>query len=394
MGMEFRPYYFAREWTRMGHHVRIIGASYSHLRMKNPIVKQDFQKEMIDGIAYHWVKTGQYEGNGIKRALTMFQFVGKIWLAARQIAEKWKPDVVITSSTYPLDTYAGQRIAKFSGARLIHEVHDMWPATLIEVGGMSRYHPFIILLQLAENFAYKHSKYVVSLLPLAKEYMMRHGMSSEKFVEIPNGVVLGDWKQPEELPAKQKEFLEKIKEKGKFVIGYFGGHALSNALDILLDTAPKVKEKDICFVLVGNGVEKHRLINRVREENIKNVYFIEAVPKRTVPTLLMYFDGIYMGALDSPLYRFGICFNKMYDAMMAGKPILLAINTPVCTIEKYGCGIMVKNVEKDRLANAVEKLFQMSEDERLKMGELGKKAVVKYFNYTILASKFEKLFAR
>lgn len=45
-------------------------------------------------------------GNGVRRALTMFRFVGKIWLKAKVIAREWKPDVVITSSTYPLDTYA------------------------------------------------------------------------------------------------------------------------------------------------------------------------------------------------------------------------------------------------------------------------------------------------
>ena len=53
MGMEFRPYYFAREWIKMGHKVDIIAADYSHLRRINPDVKKDFQKENIDGINYH-----------------------------------------------------------------------------------------------------------------------------------------------------------------------------------------------------------------------------------------------------------------------------------------------------------------------------------------------------
>ena len=112
MGMEFRPYYFAREWIKMGHQVTILAGDYSHLRIKNPEVKKDFQKQMIDGIRYYWVRTGRYEGNGVKRALTMFRFVYKLWSNKRRIVKSLKPDVVITSSTYPLDTFAGQRIAR------------------------------------------------------------------------------------------------------------------------------------------------------------------------------------------------------------------------------------------------------------------------------------------
>ena len=40
MGMEFRPYYLSREWTRMGHRVTIIAGDYSHLRKKNPVLYQ------------------------------------------------------------------------------------------------------------------------------------------------------------------------------------------------------------------------------------------------------------------------------------------------------------------------------------------------------------------
>ena len=137
MGMEFRPYYLSREWIKKGHSVTIIAADYSHLRKNNPIVKRDFEREIINGIEYVWVKTGTYKGNGIARALTMERFVRKLFIYAKSIAEEWKPDIVISSSTYPLDTYPAQRIAKLAGAKYIHEVHDLWPSTLYEVGGMS-----------------------------------------------------------------------------------------------------------------------------------------------------------------------------------------------------------------------------------------------------------------
>lgn len=150
MGMEFRPYYMAREWIKEGHQVFIIAGDYSHLRKNNPMVNRDFEKENIDGIHYIWIKTGVYEGNGVKRALTMARFVSKLWIKAERIARGLKPDVVIASSTYPIDTYAAQRIAKGAHAGLIHEVHDMWPSTLTEIGGMSKYHPFVAAMRIGE----------------------------------------------------------------------------------------------------------------------------------------------------------------------------------------------------------------------------------------------------
>ena len=235
MGMEFRPYYFAREWVKMGHSVKIVAGDFSHLRTKQPEVKRDFQKEIIDGIEYRWVKTGNYKGNGIQRALSMFRFVGKLFIHSSKIAKVWKPDIVIASSTYPLDTYPAQRIAKKAKAKLIHEVHDMWPITPIEIGGMSKYHPFVMILQLAENSFCKHSDYVVSLLPNAKAYLKRHGMAENNFVFISNGVVLSEWENKEELPDKTRLLIEQIKTKYKFVLCFFGSHTKSYALEYIIE---------------------------------------------------------------------------------------------------------------------------------------------------------------
>lgn len=392
MGMEFRPYYLAREWVQMGHRVRIIAGDFSHLRIRNPKVKKDFQRENIDGIEYYWVRTGDYQGNGVKRALTMFRFVGKLWLSAGKIAEKWKPDVVITSSTYPLDTYAGQRIAKKAGARLIHEVHDMWPATLYEIGGMSRNNPFVLLMQAAENSAYQHSDKIVSLLPMAKEYMIKHGMEPDKFEHISNGVVEEEWENAEPLPDKHRKFFQEKKKEGKFIVGYFGGHALSNALDILLDTAKLVNDSDIIFVLVGDGVEKNRLLQRTKNEKINNIFFLPSVRKKSIPELIKMFDCVYAGSQESPLYRFGICFNKIYDSMMGGKPIICAITTAYSPVSEYKCGYMLNSGDLIGISNSIQKLKQMNYEDRVKFGINGTSAAKQFFTYRQLALQFNLLF--
>lgn len=392
MGMEFRPYYLAREWIKMGHRVRIIAGDFSHLRIKNPEVKKDFQKECIDGIEYYWLKTGEYQGNGVRRAFTMFRFVGKLWLSAGKIAGKWKPDVVITSSTYPLDTYAGQKIAKRAGARLIHEVHDMWPATLYEIGGMSRNNPFVILMQAAENSAYRHSEKIVSLLPKAKEYMIRHGMSPDKFEYIPNGVVEEEWQDTEPLPVEYEQFFQEKKREGKFIVGYFGGHALSNALDILLEVAKKIEDPSVIFVLVGDGVEKNRLIKRKKQEEIDNVFFLPPVKKRYIPELVKAFDCVYAGGQSSPLYRFGSCLNKIYDSMMGGKPIICAFTTACSPVSEYQCGYMVNSGDTENICSSIKQLRDMNRASRKNMGINGKNAVKKFFTYSQLGIKFDLLF--
>lgn len=392
MGMEFRPYYLAREWVKMGYHVRIVAGDYSHLRMKNRKINKDFQKETIDGIDYYWLKTGDYKGNGARRAFTMFRFVGKLWLNAGKIAMEWKPDVVIASSTYPLDSYAAQKIAKKAEAKLIHEVHDMWPATLYEVGGMSRKNPFVVLMQKAEDSAYRHSDKVVSLLPLAKEYMVLHGMAPGKFIYIPNGVSEEEWVETESLPELHKNVLEQMKKEKKFIVGYFGGHAMSNALDTLLDVAKAMSDLSCAFVLVGNGVEKERLIKRKEQENIKNLIFLPSVPKKAVPSLIRFFDCSYIGGKDSSLYRFGICMNKMFDSMMGRTPIVCAITTPETPVDKYKCGYLVNSKNIKEIAKVIQDIKHLDTKSRMLMGENGREAVLQNFTYKKLAIKFAVIF--
>lgn len=49
MGMEFRTYYLANEWVKMGHNVTIIAGDYSHLRRKILKLQKIFKQKLSTG---------------------------------------------------------------------------------------------------------------------------------------------------------------------------------------------------------------------------------------------------------------------------------------------------------------------------------------------------------
>ncbi|WP_018150566.1 glycosyltransferase family 4 protein [Leeia oryzae] len=388
-GMEFRPYYLAREWVRSGHQVHMLAADYSHLRQVNPVLEDSCQVEQVDGITYTWCKTPAYEGNGVARVKNIFAFLWRAWRMSGRYQSAFKPDVVIASSTYPLDTLLAARIARKAGARLMYEVHDLWPLTPVEVGGMSPKHPFIRLLQWAEDFGYRTADVVVSMLPCAKDYMMAHGMAAEKYVVIPNGVDVAEWQgNTTELPVVHQQVLSGLRAQGRFVIGYAGGHGLANALDVMLAAASQLKDVPVTFVLVGEGPDKQALQAEAIRLGLDNVVFLAGIPKTAVPAFLAQTDALFIGWRKLPIYRFGINPNKLFDYMMSGKPVVHSVTAGNDMVQEAGCGISVAAEDPAAIARAVKDMMNLSAAERSRMGQAGQQYVLAKHDYKVLAARF------
>ena len=383
--MAYRPFYMAREWVRMGHQVTIAAADYSHSRRQQPVAGIEF----IDGIRYVWLKTLHYRGNGLGRICNMLLFLFRLFWEKRKIIDKYCPDVVIASSTYPLDNYPARWIAKKYHAKFVYEVHDLWPLSPMELGGMSSFHPFIFIMQIAEDYAYKKVDCVISMLPKAEQHMRDHGLSAGKFHYIPNGVIISDWsKDTIDLPQEHVLLLQKLRQEKQFIIGYAGGHSVSNALEFLLQAAQKVMTSNIVFVLVGDGQKKKELQSLADDYKINNVFFLPAIQKEAIPKLLNQMDALYIGWHKSPLYQFGICPNKLFDYMMSGKPIIHSVEAGNDLVAESGCGISVAAEDSNAIAQALLKMQSLSPAERLVMGENGKKFVLANHDYKVLAKQF------
>jgi glycosyltransferase involved in cell wall biosynthesis len=388
-GMEYRPYYLAREWVKSGNKTTIICASFSHVRTVQPKFKGLFYKESIEGIDYIWFKTPKYSGNGFKRFVNMLSFVFGLFLKIGYIKNNVKPDVVIASSTYPLDIFPARVISKRSKASLIFEVHDLWPLSPMILGGMSKYHPFILLMQFAENCACKWADKIVSILPLAKEHFIEHGMKTDKFVHIPNGIVVEEWVDKVNfLPEVHNNEIKRLREEGKFLICYAGAHGLANSLKSFVESAKLVEDKNIHLLLVGDGPEKQNLLTFAEKEKIRNISFLPSVPKNAIPALLQSVDVLFFSLQKCSLFKYGISPNKLIDYMMAGKPIISAVEAGNDMVSETGCGITVEPGDKYAYAESMQKLSLLSEVERKKIGLRGKNYILENHDYNVLSKKF------
>jgi glycosyltransferase involved in cell wall biosynthesis len=392
LGMEFRPWYLAKEWIKLGHKVTILSASYSHLRTFQPEIHSIYEKKVLDHVNFLFLKTPKYKGNGFKRVLNIFMFVYRLKKFGNKIYNEFKPDIVIASSTYPFDIYPAHQIAKKSKAKLVFEVHDLWPLSPMELGGYSKYHPFIMMIQNAENYAYKNADHVVSLLPNTKLHMMNHGLLSKKFNYIPNGIDISAWEIEENIPFEHDKLLSKLKKDKKIIVGYVGTHGLANALNTFIASAKGILNQNIVYVLVGNGNEKEKLIKSADELELNNVYFLPPVQKKVIPSLLSKFDILYIGWSKNKLYRFGISPNKLFDYMMAGKPIIHSVYASNDPVKESNCGISVDPENPRAIAQAIDELTSLGEEEKINMGINAKKYVIDNHNYMILAEEFINIF--
>lgn len=385
-GMEYRPYFLANEWVKDGHNVLIIAASFSHLRQNQP--KSIF--EIIDQIKYRWVKTIEYKNNNIHRFLSMLQFNFKLIFYNKVILNNFKPDFVICSSTYGLDIFPGFYMKLKYKCKLIYELHDLWPLSPMLIGGFSKYHPFIILIQIAEDFACKHSDIYISMLSNAFEYLKFHGLDKKKYFYIPNGFSENDLNnQKDILPEIHLNVISNLKKSSKFIIGYTGGVAPSNAVLTLVYTAINMQNyDDIVFVIIGDGSKKEEVYEVVKEHNLKNVYILPSIQKSSIQFLLTFFDILYAGGTKNILHEYGTSYNKIIDYMLASKPIIFSVDDPNCLVVIANCGLRVPAEDIIEIEKGILYFKKLDPTSLEKIGNNGRDYVICNLNYNTLSKNF------
>jgi glycosyltransferase involved in cell wall biosynthesis len=379
-----RHYDLARELISRGHAVKIIASSFHHTsRAESGVHRNDeiWKTENVNGVEFLWLRTPSYNGNGLRRILNFLHFaLGVGW--RRAMYRYSRPDIVIGSSPSPFAALAAERLARRYRVPFVLEIRDLWPQSLVDVGKVRPSHPFVRVLSQLEKYLYRHADHIVTLLPNARENMVKRGANPEAISWVPNGVKL-----PPQVSAARPG------TDRTFVALYAGAHGTANALGTVLDAASLLKKgsSNIRIVLVGNGPEKKRLQARTLSEKLSNVEFCDYVPKSDVFNLMAQADAFIFTLVRADVFSQGVSANKLFGYMAAARPVVFACQSSNNPIDEAECGLTVAPEDPAALAEALIQLSAFSPAEREAMGQRGRAYVERHHNIELLAGRLEQL---
>jgi len=386
-GRAVRHYNLAKELAKRGHKVYLIAASYNHLLLTPPYLKDDYRIDDISGFKFVWIRMPRYAHSHSKiRVLNWFIFAWKILKLSKIISDK--ANTILYSSPSLVPFLGAYLLARKLNSKLVWDIRDLWPLTLIELGKISKLHPFILFHQWLENFACRKSDFIISNLPMVYNYLLKKGVKQSSFSWIPNGLSIDNFRKKNFLNLKTKKQLP-LK---KFIIGYAGSLGISNAPKPLLEAVLLTRnDKNIHYVLVGNGGLRKTIEEFILNNKLTNITLLNAIPKNEIPSLLKYFDICYAGFNKSSLYKYGTALNKLPEYFMSGKPILFSINSPYKPVNKAKAGFTVPAEDTKAIVRAIYKLKKMPLIKRKQLGKNGQDYAIKNFDYVKIAKNLEKV---
>lgn len=353
---------FAKYLIKKGHSVTIFAASSVHNSYVNLIEDNaDYREYFDDEIKYVLVKCHSYQKNGLKRIFNMFEFAYKL----KRVCDGYsKPDIVIATSMTQLACAQGIRLARKYGCKVIAQITDLWPETIVSYGVASRNNPIVVMLRFLEKWTYKNADKIIFSMEGAYDYIKEQGWD----MDIPRGKVyfINNGVDKSDFTYNANEYVlddEDLKDDSYFKVIYTGSIRKVNNLDKILDVAKNIQKKYIKFIIFGDGDERSRLEKRLIEENIKNVIFKGKVDKKFIPYIVQCADLNYAHNDQSSIFRYGISFNKIFDYFAAGKPIISDFYANYNPIAMEKAGINVQSGDPIKIAYAIEELSQLSDDD-------------------------------
>ena len=365
-----RHYNFAKNLRRADYAPVVFGANSKHGKaerfFETDALWEEHVAEEID-TPFVFVRARAYNGNGKQRVLNMIDFYRNVKKAAKEYAaQHGRPDVIFASSVHPLTLVAGIQLAKQFGVKCVCEVRDLWPESIVVYSNrFTKDNPLIKLLYRGEKWIYKKADALVFTMEGAYYFITEQGWEKEiprsKVHYINNGVDL------EQFDYNKEHFRVEdpdLNDPNVFKVIYTGSIRHVNNLGLLLDAAKCVKDPRVKILVWGDGDEREALERRVRDENISNVVFKGMVEKKYIPSIVSRADLNFAHNDPSPLFRFGISFNKLFDYLAAGKPILCDFPCPYNPAVTYDAGIETSDTQPQKIAKAIEDLATAAKQER------------------------------
>jgi len=327
-----RLFHLCSEFRKMGNSVLLITSDSNHFT-NYPKTKKIYNRGLHNNVSFEWIKTLKYyKTASLLRLLSWFDFEIKLFFSPS--VYRFKPEIVIVSSLSLLTILYGIYIKIRFKSFLVFEVRDIWPLTLVEEGGFSKWNPLVLMLGWVEKIGYKYSDLIVGTMPKLDLHVIKILGYSKPFHYSPLGFDPNDYEFQD--IYKVNEFRSRYPE-GKEIVGYAGSLGLSNGLDPFIDAIKLMSaDKQLHFVILGDGDLKNVYKNKL--SNCTNVTFLNRVKQSDVKYFLASCDLLYLSTNQSRIWNYGQSMNKIVEYMLSAKPILASYTGYPTMINDSNCG--------------------------------------------------------
>ena len=243
------------------------------------LIKEGYQVEVLsatkpnqkekpkdyEGIKIKWINCPS--GNNLNFRKRIFSFL-KFMLVSTYYSCIKKYSLIYCTST-PLTVGFPALIARiFRKTRFIFEVRDVWPE--IPIAMVIIKNKFLIKSLKFFHFTHKYSDKVITLSTDMKSEIMNYNIDEKKILVAENG-------------SRSIYFNKNVLSKKDFLISnnlnldaklliYPGSFGYVNDLSYIIELAALFND-EICFLLVGDGIDKKRCVSLAKKNNTLNITF-------------------------------------------------------------------------------------------------------------------------
>ncbi|HDI51573.1 MAG TPA: glycosyltransferase WbuB, partial [Bacteroidetes bacterium] len=169
-----------------------------------------------------------------------------------------------------------------------------------------------------------------------------------------------------------------------------GNLGLAQGLRSVLQAAKLLQnESDIVFVLVGEGVEKAKLIEERNRLGLKRILFWAAQPHARMPAIISMADVCLVPLKNLELFTTALP-SKMFEYMACGRPIVSTlVGEGEVLVRRANAGISVEPENAGAIADAILQLYR-NRRQREELGQNGLRFVREHYTRSQIVAHFER----
>ena len=346
------------------------------------------RKERVNGVnVIHIPIVPRGHENKVKLILNYFSYFinASLYLPFHLLFSK-KYDACFVQQLSPvMMSVPGVVFKKITGRKLYTWVLDLWPESLRAAGGINNKRILSFFGWFAK-LEYRNSDVIYVSSNGFKKNITSKGNFEDKIEYLPN------WAEDE---IQSSEILPIPDFPDGFNVVFTGNIGEAQDFDNVVEAAKLISsEENIHFIIVGDGRKKTWIEEQIKKYNLEKVLILTGrYDIKYMPSFYKAADCLLLCLKDDETMNLTVP-AKLQAYMTGGKPIVAMINGDANElINGIKCGIAVEASKPDKLADAIRQIKSMSEENRIDMGNRGKKYCEDNFNKTtILNNLYNRIF--